>query len=180
MIVTRIMSRLANPEKHDDLLNYQLKRLVGIGGAPAIRLCEGRYGVTRQEWRLIAAFVEEGPMTPSTVARRCSWPIEPGRISRIISSLTAKGLVRRAQLSSDGRRAMLEVTADGSRLYAELFPQLAEINRRIMMALDEGEAILLATFLEKLTARARQIHDEGDGVDARADRRLGSSRRLGT
>ena len=170
------MSRLVNPEKHDDLLNYQLKRLVGIGGAPAIRLCEGRYGVTRQEWRLIAALVEDGAMSPSTVARRC-WPSEPGRISRIISSLIAKGLVRRAQLSSDGRRAMVEATADASRIYAELFPQLAEINRRIMMVLDEEEAILLATFLEKLTERARQIHDDGDGVDARADRRLGGSRR---
>lgn len=176
MIVTTAMIRLANPEKHDDLLNYQLKRLVGIGGAPAIRLCEGRFGVTRQEWRLIAALVEDGPMSPSTVAQRC-WPSEPGRISRNISSLAAKGLVRRAQLPGDGRRAMIEATAEGSRLYAELFPQLAEINRRIMMALDAEEAALLATFLEKLTARVRQIHDEGGGVDARADRRLGGARR---
>lgn len=171
------MSRLAHPEKHDDLLNFQLKRLVGIGGAPAIRLCEGMYGVTRQEWRLIAAFVEDGPMTTSAVAQRCSWPIEPGRISRIISSLTAKGLVRRVQSPPDERLTKLEATAEAGRIYAELFPQLAAINRRIMMALDEAEAVLFAELLEKLTVRARQIHNEGPGVEARADRRLGGSRR---
>jgi len=122
-----------------------------------------RASVTRQEWRLLAAFVEEGPMTPSTVARRCSWPIEPGRISRIVSSLKAKALVQRAPLSGSGRRAMLEATAEGTRLYGELFPQLAEINRRITLALDEEEAILLAAFLDKLTERARLC---GSGVGA--------------
>ena len=44
--------RLAHPAEHADLLNYQLKRLVNYGGAPAIRLCEGRYGITRSEWRV--------------------------------------------------------------------------------------------------------------------------------
>ena len=66
----------------------------------------------------------------------------------------------------------------GSRLYADLFPQLAEINRRLMMGLDESDSLLLEEFLRKLTERARQIHDEGDGIDARADRRRGGSRRV--
>jgi DNA-binding MarR family transcriptional regulator len=171
------MSALLDPRKHDDFLNFQLKRLLSIGGAPAIRLCEGRFGVPRKEWRLLAALVEEGPMSPSELARRC-WPAEPGSVSRITAILVEKKLVRRVPLASDHRRATLEATAAGRRLYAELFPQLAAINRRIMAALDESEALLLEAFLRKLTERAAQIHDEGDGVDVRADRRHGGSRRL--
>lgn len=49
------MSVLQHPRKHDDLLNYRLKRLFSLGGAPAVRLCEGRYGIARNEWRMIAA-----------------------------------------------------------------------------------------------------------------------------
>ena len=70
-------SRLADPQEHDDLLNYQLKRLVRLGGAPAIRLCEGRYGIARTEWRLVAALVETGPLSPMALAERAG--IEPGR-----------------------------------------------------------------------------------------------------
>ena len=84
----------------------------------------------------------------------------------------------RVQSSDDKRHATVRVSAAGARLYAALFPQLAEINRRIMSVLDESEALLLEEFLRRLTARAQQIHNDGDGVDARADRRLGGSRRF--
>ena len=46
-----------------------------------------------------------------------------------------------------------------------------------MAALDAAEASLLERLLDKLTAQARHIQAEGDGVDARADRRHGGTRR---
>lgn len=168
-------SRLANPTEHDDLLNYRLKRLVSISGAPAIRLCEGRYGVTRQEWRVLAALVESGPMAPSMLAERAM--IVRAAASRRVTALVAKRLVQRVVRVGDARFAELSATAAGHHLYAELFPQLAAINRRLMAALDDQEALQLATLLDKLTAHARRIQAEGDGVDARADRRHGGSRR---
>jgi|SRR5712664_1221381 len=170
------MSRLRAPRQHDDLLNYQLKHLVTIGGAPAIRLCEGRYGVTRSEWRLIAALVEDGPMSPSMLSQRTH--IDQARVSKIITDVMAKGLLQRIEHSEDRRRASVGATPAGNRLYAELFPQLAEINRRIMAALDEREALVLEQCLRKLTERAQKIYEEGGGVDVRANRRRGGSRRM--
>lgn len=169
------MSRLANPVEHDDLLNFQLKRLVSIGGAPAIRLCEGRYGVTRQEWRVLAAVVEGGPLSPSVLAERAQ--CKRGVVSRQVTALVVKRLVQRVARAGDARHAVLNATPAGLRLYAELFPQLAAINRRLMAALDGAEALQLECMLAKLTAQAHRIEAEGDGVDARADRRHGGSRR---
>src|SRR5713101_7487994 len=143
------MSRLRDPRKHDDLLNYQLKRLVTIGGAPAIRLCEGLYGVTRSEWRLIAALAEDGPMSPSMLSERTHMDL--ARVSKIITDVIAKGLLQRVEHPEDRRRATVGVTPAGNRLYADLFPQLAEINRRVMAALDESEALVLEQYLRKLT-----------------------------
>jgi len=169
------MSRLSDPQEHDDLLNYQLKRLVALGGAPAVRLCEGRYGVSRMEWRMLAALVEDGSMSPSALIARVR--LDPARVTRTVSSLRDKGLAERRPDATDARRAMLRATAAGERLYAELFPQLAAINRRLMAALDEREALMLETCLRKLTERARAVYEAGGGVEAKTERRLGGSRR---
>jgi DNA-binding MarR family transcriptional regulator len=170
------MSRLHDPREHDDLLNYQLSRLLRIGGAPAIRLCEGRFGVTRSEWRLVAALAEHGAMSPSQLSARAR--MNQARVSRLLTDVMAKGLIERIEHDDDRRRATVCVTAAGKRLYTELFPLLAAINRRIMAVLDESEALILERCLRKLTDRAQTILDEGGGVDVRADRRRGGSRRI--
>jgi hypothetical protein len=43
--------------------------------------------------------------------------------------------------------------------------------------LSESETQQLEECLRRLTERAQQIYDEGGGVDARANRRLGGSQR---
>ena len=170
------MSALRDPRQHDDLLNFKLKRLLSLGGAPAIRLCEGGYGVTRREWRLVAAVAENGPLSPSELSERTG--CAPARISTVLRELVDKGLVERKVYANDHRRATIAVTPAGAQLYAELFPQLAAINQRVMAALDEDEALRLETYLRRLTARAKLIYDEGGGVEVRANRRLGGSRRI--
>lgn len=170
------MSALSDPRQHDDLLNYQLKRLLTIGGAPAVRLCEGSFGVARQEWRLTAALVEGGPMSPTALAEATH--IEPGRVSRGVKSLIDKKLVERIAAPGDRRRALLAATGEGQRLYRELFPQLAEINRRLVSVLDEQESVLLEGLLRRLTDQARAIEAAGGGVAVKTERRLGGSRRF--
>jgi DNA-binding MarR family transcriptional regulator len=169
------MSRLKQPQEHDDFLNYQLKRLLNLGGAPAIRLCEGRFGVARMEWRLLAALHEDGAMPLSALVRRTD--IDQARVSRAIANLVLKGLVCRHR-SPGGSRPILDATPAGHDLYAELFPALAEINQRIMAVLDEVESRQLEGFLQRLTTQAREILQQGGGVDVRTDRRLGGTRRL--
>jgi DNA-binding MarR family transcriptional regulator len=168
------MSVLQHPRKHDDLLNYRLKRLFKLGGAPAVRLCEGRYGIARNEWRILAAICEDGPQSPSVLHERVGG--DRARTSRMVGTLVDKGLVAREPDATDGRRAVLHATETGSALYKELFPQLARINERLMAVLTASESMLLEEFLERLTGQAERIRLEGDGVAERADRRRGGSR----
>lgn len=170
------MGTLSDPRRHDELLNYRLKRLFNIGGAPAVRLCEGRYGVSRFEWRIIAALVEDGPMSPSELTARTQ--VDAARISNTIGRLVSHGLLKRDPVATQGLRAIVSATGAGQRLYEQLFPELAAINRRIMAALSEDEAAVLDALLVKLAQRVQEIFDEGGGVDERADRRHGGSQRL--
>lgn len=165
------MSALKQPMRHDDLLNYQIKRLFSIGGAPAVRLCEGGYGVSRLHWRLTAALAEHGPMTLGQLVALTG--VETARASRTAKELVEKGLVVRS--GRNGRT--LGASESGQALYQELLPQLAAINARIMEVLTEAEALQLEDFLRRLTAQARAIAAAGDGVALKTGRHLGSARR---
>jgi DNA-binding MarR family transcriptional regulator len=169
------MTTLKNPARHDDLLNYRLKRLLSLGGAPAIRLCEGGYGIARQEWRLVAALVEGGPLTVGELRRRSG--VEPARVSRGVQQLVHKGFVERAADAAGRPRALLVPTQRGHALYGELFPQLAAINRRLMDVLREDEATFLDELLRRLTVQAQAIQEEGGGVAVKTGRYLGTARR---
>jgi DNA-binding MarR family transcriptional regulator len=144
-----------------------------------VRLGEGRYGVARNEWRMVAALVEHGPQSPTALHERID--CDAGRASRVVAGLVEKGLVARRTHCEDKRRATLSATTAGKALYAELLPQLLRINERLMAVLSESEADLLEEFLERLTRNARRIQKDGDdGIEVRADRRHGGARRVWT
>jgi DNA-binding MarR family transcriptional regulator len=131
--------------------------------------------VTRAEWRVLAALVEDGARTPSALAERAF--MQRPVVSRLVGKLVQKGLARHRSPRDTHSRVEVEASAEGRRLYADLFPHLVRINRRLMAALDADEAAQLEGLLAKLWERAKAIYDEGGGVDVRADRRRGGSRR---
>jgi DNA-binding MarR family transcriptional regulator len=170
------VSRLKDPREHDDFLNYRIKRLLNLGGAPAIRLCEGKYGVARMEWRLVAALHEDGPMALGRLVQRTG--IDQARVSRAVDRMVENGFMQRHRDEAGRRRVIVQLTDAGHALYRELFPQLAAINRRLMEVLDESEAVALEDYLQRLTQRALEVYQAGGGVEQRSDRRLGGSQRL--
>ena len=76
---------LAEPATVHDLLNYRLDRLLAKSGSMIVRLCEGRYGITRREWRLICLLAAHGAMSPSELSERAH--LERARVSRHITDL---------------------------------------------------------------------------------------------
>lgn len=165
---------LSDPRDLDDLLNYRLMRLFALSGAPVIRLCEGRYGIARREWRLLALLAAHGALSPSELADRGD--LDRARTSRAIGTLVAKKLVERAPLPGDARRAVVQLTPSGKRLYDDLFPQVAEINRQVLSVLEPGQVAWLEDALQRLATQAAQVNlHQAQGVQA--DRLRGGSRR---
>jgi DNA-binding MarR family transcriptional regulator len=166
---------LADPRTVDDLLNYRLSRLFSASGAMVIRLCEGRYGITRREWRLIALLAAHGAMSPSDLAQPAH--LEGARSSRHLTEVSALGLFRRRPLPGDKRRAEVELSADGRQLYDELFPQSVRFNGEVLAALSPPELAAFERALDKLTQNAERIA-AAKPVAEKADRRHGGARRL--
>lgn len=171
-----LVMSLKRPRDLDDLLNYRLARLMAESGAPVVRLCEGRYGISRREWRLVALLAAHGESSPSALAERGD--LDRARTSRAIGSLVRKRLVRRVPLPGDARRALVALTPAGRALYDELFPVVADINARVLEVLEPPLAAALDEALRRLTAHAAELN-RVVARDVQADRRRGGRQRAG-
>jgi len=166
---------LRQPQTLDDLLNFRLLRLFAVAGAPVVRLLEGRYGIARREWRLLAVLGTRGALSPSALADEAQ--LDRPRTSRAIGTLLKKGLLARGVQRGDARRAQVALTATGHALYAEVFPQVAAINSQLVAVLDDATVATLDAALTTLTAAAVR-HNGTLAQDVSADRRAGGTRRI--
>lgn len=158
---------LRDPRTPDELLNYRLLRLFSLAGAPVVRLCEGRYGVTRREFRLLSLVVEGGPVSPSRLSELAH--LDAARSSRVVAALMKKQLVRRDVQDDDRRCALIAATPAGRDLHRELFPQIADINRRVVSVLDARQLAALDEVLSVLTQHAEVVNGS-IFLDVSADR----------
>lgn len=162
-------ARPVPPSGLDDLLLYKLSRLLAVGGSMVIRLCEGRFGITRREWRVIARLAQVPELLSSELAEAIQ--LDRARTSRAVSSLVAKKLVRRSTGVSDRRHARLALTERGRALHRELFPLVCEINRGLLSPLAASEVQGLDAVLGKLQLQADRMVREAELP--KADRRRG-------
>ena len=165
----------AQPVVVEDLLNYKLSRLLASSGSMVTRLCEGRYGITRRECRLICILASQDGMSPSALAQRAH--LTRARISRHIADLTEKKLVSRRTVATDRRRWEVSLTAAGQAIYDELFPQSVKFNGMVLKALSPTELRQFDAALKKLTDVADTL-SVSIVLDEKADRRHGGSRRF--
>lgn len=165
----------SHPETVEDLLTFRVNRLMASAGALVTRLCEGRYGITRREWRLICLLAEHGALSPSELATRAHLARAP--VSKHIHDLIDKKLLIKRAVEGDLRRARLELTARGQRIHAELFPQSERFHRQVLQALSPDELAAFDSALQRLTDAAESLLAAQPPVD-KADRRHGGSRRV--
>ncbi|MDM0104092.1 MarR family transcriptional regulator [Variovorax sp. J22R24] len=154
------------PRPLDDLLLYRLSRLLAVAGSMVIKLCEGRFGITRREWRLLATLASRGELSSSQLAEHAQ--LDRARTSKALGSLVAKGLVSREHPAGDRRLVQLTLTERGRGLYDELFPLVTRINAELMGALDATAAERLDESLRVLQMRAERM--AGEAVLPKADR----------
>lgn len=169
------MNPLRHPRRLDELLNFRLHMLQALSGAPIVRLLEGRHGITRREWRLLALLADRGPLSPSDLATQGQ--LDRARTSRSIGVLVEKKLALREALVADPRRAKVSLTPAGQRLYDQLFPLIADINMQLVSALDDATLDVLDNALARLRTKADELN-RALATDIKAHRQQGGSRRL--
>jgi DNA-binding MarR family transcriptional regulator len=165
--------RLVEPASIDDLLLYRVSHLLAVAGSMVIRLCEGRFGITRREWRIVALLARADGLLSSELAQRAQ--LDRARTSRAITSLVGKKLVRRETGEGDRRQARVSLTAAGRALHAQMFPLVRQINVGLLQPLSAADVARLDTQLDALQQQADRMLESAQLP--KADRRRGQRAR---
>lgn len=153
---------------------YRLYQAWSQSNPVFLRLCEGRFGITRREWRILACAVEGGIMNSAELAAAAK--LDLPRTSRTLGALCEKGWLRRLHDNADRRVVRVEATADGIARYQALLPEVSHLNDLLVQDLSQSEVALLRDFLVRIEHRGR-LMAEGNLVAEKASRREGGTRR---
>jgi DNA-binding MarR family transcriptional regulator len=163
-------NRLSQPQSLQDVLLFRLSHYQALAGAPMVKICEGQFGISRREWRLLATLAESGAMNSSALALCCS--LDRARTSRAISGLEHKKLVRRHRGPADQRQVRVELSASGRALHTKLWPLVKVHQEALLTAFSATEVAQLDTLLARLQAQAEYAADHF-GELPKANRRAG-------
>ena len=118
------------------------------------------HGVTEQQWRVLRALAEYGPLDAGTLARRVCL-LMPS-LSRILRDLAGQGLLRRSRKAGDGRRVIVALSPGGRALFQRMSRESEQIYSSLAAAIGPEKLDALACELEQLitTLRTEPVHFE--------------------
>jgi DNA-binding MarR family transcriptional regulator len=154
-VFSLMSNRLTAPQRQADLLLYRLYRIHITAGRLVVHLCESEFGITRREWRILSFLAEREGALSSQLAEHAM--LDRARTSRTLSTLAGKKLVVRQPRPSDRREVHVFLTDEGRRLYGEIYPRVAAINRELVAGLDAAQREQLDAMLDALQSEASRM-----------------------
>ena len=121
-----------------------------------------RFGLSIPEWRVIAILGDRNQETASELVERTA--MDKVAVSRAVSSLVKKKLVRRNALQHDGRFTLLRLSLAGRRVYEEIGPLALDLEKDVLDNLSQEDIQTLHRILDQLGAKL----DEMEIVHSRA------------
>lgn len=107
-----------------------------------------RYGVSRDEFNVLACLGRYGPLRAKTI---CDVTARPkNSISRAVTQLSAKRLISQQTDVNDRRNTRLAIVPEGKRLLDKLFPIASAHQDGMLEILDEKERKMLDKIFDKL------------------------------
>jgi DNA-binding MarR family transcriptional regulator len=157
-----------------DVLPYQANQLLARSGAPVLRWCEGLFGITRRQWRVLAALMETDSIRSSDLALNIE--LDRVRTSRALQEMERRGLIEPKAEAGNARYVRVSVTEQGKAVYQGLWPMVREHHHRLMDVLSTDEVTQLEGILARLQSRASQLRDSYDNLP-KANRHAGRAGR---
>ena len=117
----------------------------------------GKYDIAVAEWRVILTLALHKKASGQEITRR--WAMDKMAVNRAIARLERRGLIEKAQNSTDRRTIDLFLTATGHASYQELLPIANARYHELTAGLDKSEVKLLRRLLTKMIAHADAMVD---------------------
>ena len=132
---------------------------VGMIFANAPRQVLTGYGMDSAGYSILVACYHHGPITIRELGR--IMPVERGRLSRILSRLEDRKLIRKTRMSDDQRVVRVEVTDQGLTLAPEMLERMNEYFLNLLRGIEKEEVAACMAIATRMIAEAG-----GDGAPA--------------
>jgi len=106
------------------------------------------HGVTEQQWRIVRALSERGPLEPRQIGEVCR--VSSPSLAGVLARMDDLGLVQRERLAHDQRRVMVSLTAKSRSLAAAMAPRIEAVYQVI-------EAHIGSDFIERFYATLDEL-----------------------
>jgi DNA-binding MarR family transcriptional regulator len=136
----------------DDFIPYRLSFTSNAVSEAIASAYEALFGLKIPEWRLVAVIAEHDGITQQAIGLRTR--MDKVTVSRAAIALAERGLVTRVPNSADRRSHLLQLSASGRELYAEVVPKALELEARIFGGFDADERAAFVAMLRRIDAIA--------------------------
>jgi homoprotocatechuate degradation regulator HpaR len=118
--ISPVVAAAESPFRHRNLPLLLLQAREGV--MARFRPILNAHGVTEQQWRILRALLEGGPMEPRQIGQVCR--ISSPSLAGVLARMDDLGLVQRARLPQDQRRVMVALTDRSTALAAAMAPEI--------------------------------------------------------
>jgi DNA-binding MarR family transcriptional regulator len=114
-----------------------------------------RHDLSTNEWIMLVTLAQCGEMTAKALGAKNR--MHKTKVSRIVATLLARGLISRRSNHTDLRQSLLHLTTLGKHLLDECTPLAVDLAKRLEDAIVETDRDLLDRCLTRLMARSEEL-----------------------
>jgi DNA-binding MarR family transcriptional regulator len=140
------------PFSADDAVGWTVVRTAHVLSRRFEEAMRG-FALTPAQFGVLATIAEEPGVGSGQLARKVL--VTPQSVGELVASLEAAGHVVRDRAGGRGRRAAIELTAQGRAVLAEAFEAVAALNEPAALGLDPDEAATLNALLHRVLQASR-------------------------
>jgi homoprotocatechuate degradation regulator HpaR len=115
-----------------------------------IRMMLADAGVTEQQWRVLRVLHEGGPLDPTRISEQACLLLPS--LTRILQKLEEKILIQRKPDETDGRKQVVQITANGEALIEANFETSLALVQQVRDRMGAGRYEALLDLLNELDA----------------------------
>lgn len=143
----------------DNFLPYRLAVLSEQVSQCIALVYRERFGLSRDEWRVLAALAEGGAVKTGVVIETSA--LDKMQVSRAAKGLEDKACLERLPDPQDGRGWLLRLTPAGRALLQKIAPMVRAREAFLLEALSAEERAVLDRAIERLAEQAERLSRQG-------------------
>jgi|LakMenEpi03Aug12_release.lakeMendotaPanAssembly.Ray.scaffolds.fasta_scaffold129052_1 DNA-binding MarR family transcriptional regulator len=142
-----------NANHLESLVSFRLRLLANLYTKASASAYERGFGLTLNEWRVIALLSAGGKLSISRLADQAQF--DRGLTTRVIATLIKHQFVKKERDTQDGRGEIASLTVQGQALVSEVTPLATQRNEELLSCLTKNERAIFEGILNKLTDQAK-------------------------